>query len=253
MVYGIYQSAAGLQVNQYRQSVLANNLANVQTAGFKPDLTLVRERPVESREDGAAPSLSHPVLDELTGGSLVAPTVTSFEQGPIEPTGRPLDLAIDGDGFFAVSDAGQERYTRDGRLMFTPTGELVTAAGNHAVLGTGGEPLRVPANLAGRVRIDADGRLAVGGTVYGQIRTVSFEDTSLLRKTGGNLIQGFGQAPETAQVRLRVGAVEGSAVDPTQTLVSLMQVSRAYEMNATLVGLADTTLGRAVNDLGRIR
>ena len=80
MVYGIYQSAAGMIVNQYRQAVLANNLANLDTVGFKHDLTIVRERQVETAEDGLSGRLSDRMLDRMTGGSLVAPTVTSFEQ-----------------------------------------------------------------------------------------------------------------------------------------------------------------------------
>ncbi|HSW44032.1 MAG TPA: flagellar hook-basal body complex protein, partial [Phycisphaerae bacterium] len=114
MVYGAYLSAGGLLVNQYRMEVLANNLANAETAGFKQDLTVVRERRPASAVRMAGLDASDPRLGDSTGGSLVAPTVTSFEPGPIETTGRPLDVALSGEGFFRVEGpGGEERYTRD--------------------------------------------------------------------------------------------------------------------------------------------
>src|SRR5580765_5965379 len=130
MVYGIYQSAAGLQINQHRQDVLANNLANIDTVGFKPDLALVRERMIASREGMSDPSLSNPLLNGMSGGTLASPSYTSFIPGSIEPTGKPLDVALHGDGFFAVKDGDTKRYTRDGRFMFDANGYLVTVGGH---------------------------------------------------------------------------------------------------------------------------
>lgn len=253
MVYGIYQSAAGMLVNQYRQEVLANNLANASTTGFKPDVAVVRERQVASREDLVDPARNHQVLDELTGGSLVAPTYTSFEQGPIQKTGGSLDVAIAGDGFFAVQDGRDIRYTRDGRFTINAGGELVTVAGNHAVLDEAGQPITIPREAAGRAQINAGGDVRVGEQSYGRIGVVQFDDTDQLRKTGGSLIRSFGAAPSPVEPNLMVGSLEASAVEPTQAMVSMIEVSRAYQLNATLVGLADSTLGRAVNDIARIR
>lgn len=254
MLYGIYQSAGGLQVNQYRMEVLANNLANADTAGFKRDLTLVRERPQQSLETLAGLDASDPGLAGMTGGSLVAPTVTLFDQGALEMTDKPLDVALVGEGFFTVQVNEQERYTRDGRFAVTDAGELVTAAGAHQVLDEEGEPIVVPADLTGAVHIEADGQVMAGETVVGRIGVVRVEDRSLLHKTGQNLFESLGAEPESiADPALKVGAIEKSAVDPVQAMVSMIQVSRAYEFNATMISLADSTLGRAVNDVGRIR
>jgi len=254
MVYGIYQSAGGLLVNQYRMEVLANNLANADTVGFKQDLTVVRERRAEAAARMAGQGASEPRLAGMTGGSLVAPTVTSFEQGPLEVTGNPLDVALVGDGFFRVQAGGQERYTRDGRFAVNESGELVTAAGFHKVLDDSGAAMVVPANARGRVRIDAGGQLMSGDSLLGKLGIVDFTDKSLLRKTGGNMLESLGARPLTmADAALQTGAVEKSTVDPTHAMVSMIEVNRAYEMNATMVGLADSTLGRAVNDIGRIR
>jgi flagellar basal-body rod protein FlgG len=253
MVYGIYQSAAGLQVNQYRQAVLANNLANVNTAGFKHDLAIVRERQVASQEDLADPTWSDPILNRMTGGSFVAPTYTGFEQGTIEHTGGALDVALAGDGFFAIQDGDEVRYTRDGRFTLNERGELVTVAGHHPVLSDEGEPIVVPANAASSARIEAGGEVRAGNRTFGRVEVVGFDDTSQLVKLGGNRFKAVDAEPVPLTAQLRTGAVEASNADPTRAMVDMIEVSRAYEMNARLIGLADATLGRAVNDIARLR
>jgi flagellar basal-body rod protein FlgG len=253
MLYGIYQSAGGMQVNQYRMDVLANNIANMETAGFKQDLAVVRERLAETREGNHDPMLRHDVLDDLTGGSLVSPTYTVFEQGSIDVTGGKLDVAIDGDGFFRVQHPEGERYSRDGRFTINADGELVTVSGHHQVLDKGGSPIVVGTNAYGKASVDGDGKVRVGETVVGQLGFVDFEDKTLLRKTGGNLIQSMGAQPVEMQASLRTGAIERSNVDATTAMVQMIQVQRAYELNARMVGIADSTLGRAVNDIARIR
>jgi len=253
MIYGIYQSAAGLQVNQYRQEVLSNNLANVATTGFKHDLAVVRERSVASREDLADPALTDPTFDQLTGGSLVAPTYTSFEQGTVEHTGNKLDVAIFGEGFFSVLDGDAVRYTRDGRFMVNADGELVTAAGGYNVLDESGQPLTVGADNSDRVQITASGEVRAGNEVLGKLDVVDFENERLLRKVGGNLLVAMNAEPTKAKATLMPQSIEASTVDPTTTMVAMIEASRAYQLNATLIGLADSTLGRAVNDIARIR
>lgn len=254
MLYGIYQSAGGLLANQYRMEVLANNLANADTVGFKRDLTVLRERLPEAREASAGFGASDPRLEGMTGGSFVAPTVTLFEQGPIETTDRPLDVALVGDGFFRVQADGQERYTRDGRFLVNESDELVTATGFHRVLDESGVPIVVPAEARDALRIGADGQIRSGELSLGRLGIVDFEDRSQLRKIGQNLYETLGAAPQpVARTALRVGAVEKSSVDSVHAMVSMIEVSRAYEFNATLVSLADATLERAVNDVGRFR
>jgi flagellar basal-body rod protein FlgG len=253
MIYGIYQSAAGMQANQYRQDVLANNLANVDTAGFKRDLTVMRERKVESREDMALPSWTDRMLDRMTGGTLVAPTVTSFRAGPMRITGNRLDAALADRGFFTVQDGENTRYTRDGRFAVNANGYLVQAAGGQRVLDTSNRPIRIPSEAAGSVRIMANGDLQAGDEVLGTLGIVDFADTSKLRKTGSNLFQAIDAEPIRIDAQLRTQTVEGSTVEPTKTMVSMIEVMRSYEMNASLVSLVDGTLGRAVNDIARIR
>jgi flagellar basal-body rod protein FlgG len=255
MVYGIYQSAGGLQVNQYRMDVLANNLANAETPGFKQDLTVVRERRTEAAVRMAGLDASDPRLRGMTGGSLVSPTVTSFEQGPIEKTGQPLDVALTGEGFFQIQGpGGKELYSRDGRFTVNDAGDLVTAAGNHKVLDDAGAPITIPADARGSLRIDAGGQLMSGDQVLGRLGIVAIDDTSLLAKTGSNLLESLGaKATPLTDASLETGGVDKSTVDRTRAMVSLIEVNRSYQLNATLIGLADSTLGRAVNDIARLR
>ncbi|GMV96670.1 MAG: flagellar basal-body rod protein FlgF [Phycisphaerae bacterium] len=253
MVYGIYSSAAGMLANQYRQDVLANNLANVATAAFKQDLAVMRERPQAIRERGLDPDAGDRRLAGLTGGTLVAPTYTSWEPGTIETTGGALDAAIVGEGFFRVRADGAERFTRDGRFSLNERGELVTAGGQAQVLDETGRTIVVPGDLAARVRINANGEVTAGEEVFGRVAVVRFDDKTLLRKTGGNLFQALGAAPARLETTLQTGAYEGSNVDATRAMVSMIEVNRAYQMNATMVTLADQTLGRAVNDLARVK
>lgn len=253
MVYGIYSSAAGLQVNQYRQEVLANNLANVATAGFKQDLAVIRERRPASLEELGAADRSAEALAGLTGGSFVAPTYTSFAAGASETTGNPLDVAINGEGFFRVLDGQDERYTRDGRFTLNDSGELMTVTGRARVLSDAGQPIRVPPGQREALRIDANGEVRSGDTRLGRIDVVEFDDRSLLRKTGANLLQSLGAKAAPVEPVLQTGTVEQSNVDPTRAMVAMLEVARAYQLNATMVGLADTTLGRAVNDIARVK
>jgi flagellar basal-body rod protein FlgG len=252
MIYGIYQSAGGMQVNQYRMEVLSNNLANVSTTGFKHDKTVVRERPIERREDLVNPLHSNRLLDDLTGGTLVAPTFTSFEQGPIEQTGRKLDVALSGDGFFTVLDGENVRYTRDGRFTINGDGALVTAAGNQLVLSEEGQPILVNQALLDEVEISTSGDVRAGDVSFGKLGVVGFEDPNQLRKVGSNLLQPVDAQPVDASVDLRPGFLEGSTVEPSNAMVSMIEVNRSYELNATMISLSDGTLGRLVNDVPRL-
>jgi flagellar basal-body rod protein FlgG len=253
MVYGIYSSAAGLMTSQYRQDVLANNLANVATAGFKQDLTAIRERQPASREELTDRNASDRTLAGLTGGSLVAPTYTSFEPGAVETTGQPLDVAIDGEGFFRVRAGSTEAYTRDGRFTLNKDGLLVTVSGGAEVLDSGGRPIKVAKTVKDEVRVDANGQVRAGKQKFGEIGVVRFDDESLLRKTGGNLLAADGAKAVETDATLKTGAIETSNVDATRTMVSMIEASRAYQMNATMIGLADQTLGRAVNEIAKVK
>jgi len=252
MIYGLWLSAAGLQTNDYRQAVITNNLANVDTVGFKEDLAVVRERRVASRSGGPLGS-AHPVLDGLTGGSFVAPTYTRFSQGPIITSSNPLDVAIVGEGFFQVRDGSAIRYTRDGRFTVAADGRLVTVGGGFELLDAQGRPIVLRPDEPGRARIAEDGTVYQGDTAVGRLAVVDFADKRLLRKVGHGTFEPVGIEPRPIQANLRSRALEGSTVDPVRTMAEMIEAARAYQMNATMISLQDGMLARAVNDVGRVR
>jgi flagellar basal-body rod protein FlgG len=253
MIYGLWLSTAGLQVNEYRQSVIANNIANADTAGFKRDLAVVRDRDVESKASPFGRQYAHRVLDGLPGGSFARPTHTIFEPGALEETSRPLDLAIDGEGFFAVDAQGQTRYTRDGRFLRAGDGTLRMAAGGHAVLDTSGMPITLdPQAPVSSIRITEEGRVFQEDQLVGQLAVKDFADKSLLRKTGGNLLANLGSAESEATGLVKSGAVEKSNVSAVQDMVHMIEATRAYQMNASLIQIQDEMLRRAVNDVGKV-
>src|SRR2546421_5208905 len=106
MIYGLYQSATGVLTNSYRQDVIANNIANSETVGFKKDLALFQQRPTEAQARGLRHA-TNPLLEALGGGILASPTAMNPEQGDLENTGNNLDVAIQGSGYFKVNDNGQ--------------------------------------------------------------------------------------------------------------------------------------------------
>jgi len=250
----MWLSAAGLQVNDYRQSVFANNLANVSTTGFKKDLAVIRERAVESRTAPGGARFGHRVLDQLTGGPWVRPTVRSFEPGEFEETGNPLDVALDGEGMLTVGDGTETRFTRDGRMTLNRSGELVMVAGNGRwrVLDQSGGPIRLDPNQRERVRIAANGQIQQGDRVVGRLGLSWFEDPSQLTKVGGNLFMNHGSQRQATSARVRSGFIERSNLNPVDGLAGMVEVSRAYQLNANLISLQDQTVGLAVTTVGRI-
>jgi flagellar basal-body rod protein FlgG len=247
MVYGTHLSSAGMMVNMHRQNVITNNLANVDTVGFKHDLAVFMERQIEAVEDGDA-GRSTRLFDNMTGGTLVAETRHAMTQGPAIPTGRPLDVMIEGPGFFETDTPDGTRYTRDGRFAVRDDGTLVTVAGNHPVMsGTGLEIVVGPG-----AEIDGQGRVLQNGVVVETLSMVDFADPTQLRKEGGNRFSAQGTAgPRPFQAKLASGMLEGSTVDPVNGLATMIQTHRAFELNANFLRLQDQTLGRLVNDVAR--
>ena len=133
MQYGLYVSAAGALVNSYRQDVIANNLANVETVGFKRDLAIFTYRATEAQTNGKQ-RYTTAILEGIGGGIFSLPTVTDFSPSALEPTGNHFDLGLSEDGFFKIQVGDGVRYTRDGRFAVSNEGQLVTAAGRYPVL-----------------------------------------------------------------------------------------------------------------------
>ncbi len=247
MIYGLYQSAAGMMVSEYRQSVIANNLANADTVGFKRDVATFAERD-PARLAGVRRGVGDRLLEALSGGVWLGRTETDLSQGSLTATQNPTDVALDGPGFFLVEKGGRRYATRDGRMRVDPQGALISATDGAAMLGPGGVPLRVDPR-GGAITVDEGGRIRQDGRIVGQLAVVDYADPRRLRKAGGGRFETEGLQPIESPARVVQGYTESSGVEAVQELVSMIEVSRAYQMNAALLALQDQTVGRLISSL----
>lgn len=247
MLRGLYVAAAGMLAEERRLDVVANNLANADTAGYKRAVA-VAESPFALllRRVGDGP-VAAPV-GPLGVGAAVTETAAIMTQGGLRPTGQPLDLALVGEGFFAVQTPAGVRYTRDGSFTLDAEGYLTTAAG-HRVLGTAG-----PIKAAGaEVTVTAEGEVLVDGRSAGRLRLAAFPAGTALAREGDNLFRApAGVTEQAARARVRAGYLELANVEPVREMVEMMAVMRAYEAAQRAVRAHDETLGRAVNDIARV-
>lgn len=251
MLHGLYMSTAGALVEEVRQDVIANNLANVNTAAYKSGTAIFRERLDEARENTHLDHRPHPVLDRLGGGVFLDEVHYSIEDGPLEPSGNPFDVALQGEGYFAVSRGGATFYSRDGRFQRAADGTLTTGSGRFALLDERGRPLRIP---EGEVVFGGGGEVLVGGESVGRLRIVGGAAPGHFERIGDTLFRFTGEGePEPAPAVVHQHFVERSDVNPIGEMVRLIQSQRAYETNMRMVRIQDSTLERAVNQLGQVQ
>lgn len=229
----LYVAMTGARQNMLAQAVNANNLANISTTGFRADLAEARSMPLFG--DGYPTRVY--AMTQREG--------TDFNPGPIQTTGRSLDVAIENKGFFAVQTTdGSEAYTRAGNFRVSSTGILETASG-HAVLGDSG-PISVP--VASRVDIGGDGTISIlpqGGTeeditVIDRLKLVNPDVRSLFKANDGLFrLKKSGNSEADADVRLVSGALEGSNVNAASAMVNMIELARQFEMQVKMMRLAE--------------
>ena len=223
--------------------IVANNIANVDTTGFKVEGTMVRTDPATGAKmvDGPA-SLKFVIDDGVT---------RDFGQGVLRQTGGAFDLGIEGQGFFKIQTAAGERYTRDGRFSLSPEGKLTTQGGD-AVQGQSGEIVINPE--LGPVSIAADGTVSQGVTKVGKIDVVTFDDLSSLSKTGDNQFRNTSnlQPQVSTAARVHQGMLEGSNVNSILQVTRLIEISRAYESMARTIEKSAELSRRSIERLGRV-
>jgi flagellar basal-body rod protein FlgF len=221
-------------VLERQMDVVANNVANVNTNGYKADKSLFQEYLKSGAHEDNFVGQDRRVSYVLDSG-----TFKDFSQGPTEQTKNPLDVAIDGGGFLVVQTAAGERYTRDGGLAINNQGQLVTAAGD-AVLGNSGPIVFQPTDHD--ISIAADGNITVQegvnriDSVRGKLRVVSFADAQKLLKEGANLYSaGTATAqPDTAS-KVRQGFIEKSNVNSVLEMSRMIEVTRTYTQISNLL------------------
>jgi flagellar basal-body rod protein FlgF len=248
VIYGLYHSAAGMMVNEHRQDVIANNLANADTPGFKRDIASFAERQPAALA-GLRDGPSNEDLAALSGGLWLGRTETDFCPGPLKPGGE-LDVALDGPGFLKVASNGKTLVTRDGRMVLDDTGRLLSAGDGAEILGRGDMPIQVNPR-GGQPQFDEDGRILQDGIIVGQLALVDFADYRELRKVGDGRFSADGLTEMDSPAYVRAGFVESSSVEAVKELVSMIEASRAYQLNAQMVTLQDQTVGALVSMVSR--
>jgi len=230
------------QVLQQRMDMTANNLANMTTAGFKTERLLTRElseRPAAAQDSPADIAF----VDAWT-------LQRDFSTGPLEQTGNPLDLAIEGEGFFVVQTAAGEAYTRDGRFTLDDQGRVVTRVGE-PVQGENG-PLTIDIN-AGQFSISREGTITQNNAQLGTFRTVAFNTPAALEKAGNNLWRSTGETPRaTENSHIAPGFVEGSNVNAVSELTQMIEISRAYQAVSKLIAQSDELRSTSIEKLARV-
>lgn len=233
------------QLASYRaMDAIANNLANASTPAFKRETMLFKEY-VEQL----------PLAEGQTGPQTLtfvqdAGMARDLREGKLERTNAPLDLAVDGKGYFEIGTANGSRYTRNGHFTLDADGRIVTSSGD-PVLGDGGEITVTPDD--GDIHIAEDG--AVSGTKgqLGKLKLVDFADDNALTKEGASLYATDQTAQPVTDSKILQGTMEASNVEPVIEISRMLEVMRAYQTTATLSQSQEDLLRRAIDRLGNVQ
>lgn len=248
MIKGIYHSGEGMLARQRQLEVVANNLANASTVGFKEERITFKNSLNRS---------SFPPYKYIAGEKFVQAEQDGRvinRQGTLKQTDNPLHAAIVGGGYFAVMTENGLAYTRDGRFELNGEGELVNLSGYRVL--TAGGTLQIP---EGNLRISPQGELVMTGQdpsqerVLDHLMIVTFDNPEQLRRTREGLLVTDQEPMEIEEPSLRIGYLEESTVNIVSEMVEMIELNRLYEASAKAVHTQDQTLGKAVNDVGRVK
>ena len=236
MLKGLYTSALSLAVLNRKQEASANNLANVNTNGYKKETVVSASFPdmlCYRLDDPPVSGNLPPVVGKLAMGVQLTDIVTDYSRGTLVPTENQLQFALNGDGYFAIMTPAGERYTRNGEFNLSTDGVLSTIDG-FPVLGRNGEIIVTEGELSG---------------VIDSLRVVTFSGP--LNKEGASLFAAE-NPEEVERPDIMQGCVEQSNADAITEMVNMIEIMRAYEANQKVLQTHDSTLEKAVNDIGRV-
>ncbi len=260
MPSGLYIAASGMDAALIRQDVIANNLANASTAGFKQNREVDEAFPTYliarlhdqriNTLDGTAEI--RPNIGIMGGGVIPQEVTTDYSQGSHEDTKNPLDFAVNGAGYFftVLNPEGKTFLTRNGNFSLDGNGRLVTQDGL-PVLGHNGE-IYIDGN---QVTVDAEGNISVDGKALDQLQVVQVQDPSQLTKVGHSLFSAapgakVDMAPDDIQVQQ--GTLEQSNVDSIREMVNMINTSRAYDLNSRVISSYDDLFYMAATEIGTL-
>ncbi|GLH74557.1 flagellar basal-body rod protein FlgF [Geothrix limicola] len=240
---GYYVAAGSLKARAFQLDVVANNLANAATVGYKPDQPFFA---VFNKAEGSGRKL--PLTGHLNDGVVFAETGVVTEQGNLRATGRPLDVAIEGNAFLTVQTPAGLRVTRDGRLQMGLGGQLQAMDGS-PVVGKNGQPIVLdPKN--GTISIASDGTVQQKEQTVGQLDLKAFEKPGALKRTGALRFDPTGAAEAPVKSTVTQGHLEQSAVDSASTMVEMIRLNRLYEMSLKVASTLTNDLdSRSINDV----
>lgn len=230
---------------QRELDVIANNVANIGTNGFKGRSLRFSEYLMPQASADAFPSTDKPVSYVIDAGSGL-----DFSSGPLERTGNPLDVAVGGNAVFAVQTAKGERYTRNGSLQVNPKGQLVTSDG-YPVIGSSG-PITFGPQETG-IQIGPDGTVTSSDGEKGKLKVMTFKNPAQLDNEGLNLYAANTPlTPATAETRIESGTVERSNVRPVYEMSRLIEVNRTYATVAAIISNTDQLRRTAIDRLADV-
>ncbi len=276
MLRGIYTSASGMIVQMDKEDVLSNNLANVDTTGFKKDQTIIKEFPgfeIFRKDDERVISSNGDIESKLTPigklgtGAIVKDVFTNFEQGTVLETGNTNDFALNGEGFFAVDTPNGAKLTRSGNFYIDSNNYLVDGKGNRVLAVS-------PENRAGYIKVNEElnvartgeitgaeielsvknyNNLTLQGNGFSALATFNVADKNQLVKEGDNYyaLAGNNRAILNTNNDVVQGALEKSNVSVVKEMVEMIQCSRSYETNQKVLTSQDETLNKVVNEVGK--
>lgn len=233
---GLYIAASGMLAELTRQDQIANDLANASTPGYKSDRSTQHsfgEILLQNTENGQQ-------IGSLGLGAQIGTTWTDMTQGGLQQTGEPLDIALNGSGFFSVQAPDGVRYTRDGQLTLDASGRLQTSTG-YLLLDTNGKPITVGSSTG--MQVAADGTVTSNGKAVAQIAVVSLTNPV---KQGDTLFAGTAGA-KPAGTAVVQGSLEGSGVDATKAMVDMLTSLRTYQSDQQAIQAIDDTLKKGVS------
>ncbi|MCD6262203.1 MAG: flagellar basal-body rod protein FlgF [Deltaproteobacteria bacterium] len=253
----MYTVASGAIASQLRLEIISNNLANMNTSGFKKDDAVFRSYMPRSYDNAenlsgktSYPGNNLPVYFPGNYHVAISQVRSDFSTGPMKETGNPLDVALDGAGFFCIRTPSGIRYSRKGDFSVNSEGVLVTGDG-FPVMGNGGE-IRINGT---KIAISGDGRISVDEEPAGALKIVDFPRPYPLAKVGNNLFKevGNGAAPKRAdKVKVRQGVIELSNVEPVKMITDMISVLRSYESYQKIMQIDDSLTLKTVNEVGGV-
>jgi flagellar basal-body rod protein FlgF len=236
---GIYTAYSGMQAQSDALDALANNLANINTTGFKEEKTFFSMLKQES-------DASNPDINSATDQPIIAQGSLNPTEGSLERTDRELDVAINGNGFLAVQMPQGVRYTRNGNLSLDVNGTLI-ASGKFPVLGASGKSITLG---AGTIQIGQDGDISLNGASVDKLKLVSFDNMSNIEREGNSLFKykGSESSIKTSDAAIKSGYLEQSNVNPVASMVQMIDIQRRFDAMQKSVNLLLNDINAKVID-----